>query len=111
MEADAFVKQVVETYNVKHFVVGKNHRFGKQAKGDFALLQQLGPELGYTIDAFETVSDNSQRISSTNIRAALMFFEVNVIANYDPAIIPYLKMPVGTELEREEGTDNFQEIK
>jgi len=72
MEADAFVKQVVETYNVKHFVVGKNHRFGKQAKGDFALLQQLGPELGYTIDAFETVSDNSQRISSTNIRAALM---------------------------------------
>ncbi|HUX52930.1 MAG TPA: DUF2185 domain-containing protein [Williamwhitmania sp.] len=39
-----------------------------------------------------------------------MFFEVNVIANYDPAIIPYLKMPVGTELEREEGTDNFKKI-
>ena len=72
MEATAFVKHVVETYNVKHFVVGKNHRFGKQAKGDFALLQQLAPELDYTIDAFETVSDNSQRISSTNIREALM---------------------------------------
>ena len=39
-----------------------------------------------------------------------MFFEVNVIANYDPAIIPYLKMRVGTEWERVEGTDTFQQI-
>lgn len=39
-----------------------------------------------------------------------MFFEVNVIANYDPAIIPYLKMRVGTELERVEGTDTFQAV-
>src|SRR4051812_28079604 len=31
-------------------------------------------------------------------------FGLNVIANYDPAIIPYLKMPVGSELERVEGT-------
>jgi hypothetical protein len=28
-----------------------------------------------------------------------MMFEVNVVANYDPGIIPFLKMPVGTELE------------
>jgi hypothetical protein len=39
-----------------------------------------------------------------------MMFEVNVIANYDAAIIPYLKLPVGTELERESGTDRFVKI-
>jgi hypothetical protein len=39
-----------------------------------------------------------------------MIFEVNVIANYDPAIIPYLKLPAGSELERESGTDNFYQI-
>jgi hypothetical protein len=29
-----------------------------------------------------------------------MMFEVNVVANYDPGIIPYLNLPVGTELEK-----------
>lgn len=27
-------------------------------------------------------------------------FNTNTIANYDPAIIPYLELPIGTELER-----------
>ena len=30
----------------------------------------------------------------------LMFYDVNTIANYDPTIIPYLQMAVGTELEK-----------
>lgn len=38
------------------------------------------------------------------------FYDVNTIANYDPAIIPYLNHPIGTELERIEGTDEFVEI-
>jgi hypothetical protein len=29
-----------------------------------------------------------------------MIYDVNTIANYDPAIIPYLDMKIGTELER-----------
>lgn len=37
-------------------------------------------------------------------------YEVNTIANYDPAIIPYLDMPVGTELERVAGTDEFRPL-
>jgi hypothetical protein len=36
--------------------------------------------------------------------------DVNTMANYDPAIIPYLKHPFGTELERVEGSDEFREI-
>lgn len=39
-----------------------------------------------------------------------MIYNVNVIANYDKAIIPYLKMSPGTELERVEGTDKFQPL-
>jgi hypothetical protein len=30
----------------------------------------------------------------------LMIYDVNTIANYDPAIIPYLHLEIGTELER-----------
>jgi hypothetical protein len=36
--------------------------------------------------------------------------DVNTMANYDPSIIPYLKSPFGTELERVEGTDEFKKI-
>lgn len=39
-----------------------------------------------------------------------MIFEVNTMANYDEAIIPYLNKPTGTELERMEKTDEFQEL-
>lgn len=37
-------------------------------------------------------------------------YEVNTIANYDRAIIPYLHLPLGTELERADGTDVFEII-
>jgi len=35
-------------------------------------------------------------------------FDVNTIANYDKAIISYLDLPIGVELERIKGTDKFQ---
>ncbi|NBB19035.1 DUF2185 domain-containing protein [Runella sp. CRIBMP] len=38
----------------------------------------------------------------------LMIYNVNTIANYDRAIIPYLDYPYGSELERVEGTDIFK---
>lgn len=37
-------------------------------------------------------------------------YDLNTIANYDKAIIPYLNLPVGTELERVDGTDRFEII-
>lgn len=37
-------------------------------------------------------------------------YDVNTIANYDNAIIPYLNYPYGVELERTEGTDKFNLI-
>ena len=37
-------------------------------------------------------------------------YDVNTIANYDRAIIPYLDLPTGTQLERIHGTDKFQII-
>ncbi len=40
----------------------------------------------------------------------LSIYAVNTIANYDPAIIPYLDMPIGTELERIPGTDKFNVV-
>ena len=35
------------------------------------------------------------------------FYDINTIANYDDAIIPYLDLSMGTELERIKGTGTF----
>jgi hypothetical protein len=40
--------------------------------------------------------------------ANLAIYDVNTIANYDPAIIPYLQYPVGTHLERVGETATFK---
>ncbi|RFS21163.1 DUF2185 domain-containing protein [Chitinophaga silvatica] len=37
-------------------------------------------------------------------------YNVNTIANYDPTIIPYLLMPIGTKMERIPGTNRFKEV-
>ena len=38
-------------------------------------------------------------------------YNVNTIANYDPAIIAYLNYPIGTDLVRVEGTNRFTDSK
>ena len=37
-------------------------------------------------------------------------YDVNTIANYDPAIIPYLHAAAGSQFERIDGTDEFQTV-
>jgi hypothetical protein len=37
-------------------------------------------------------------------------YDVNTIANNDPAIIPFLGAPVGSAFERENGTGRFVEV-
>lgn len=39
-----------------------------------------------------------------------MMFDLNYIANIDPAIIPYLKMRTGAELERNADADTFSRV-
>jgi len=34
-------------------------------------------------------------------------YDVNTIANYEPAILAYLQYPIGSELERQGGTSKF----
>ena len=38
-------------------------------------------------------------------------YDLETIMDIDSGIIPYLKMPYGTEMERVEGTDTFQVLK
>ncbi len=39
-----------------------------------------------------------------------MIFDVNTIANYDAAIVPYLNLPAGSEMERVNNSNEFEPL-
>ena len=72
LSAQAFIEQVlVAGLNVKHLVIGDDFKFGCDRSGDFALLQQLGKTLGFTVANSQTFAQSGERVSSTRIRALL----------------------------------------
>jgi riboflavin kinase/FMN adenylyltransferase len=72
MDADRFVRRVLaERLSAREVWVGPDFRFGKGRAGDFALLQALGTELGFTAHSIAPVVVDGERVSSTRIRGAL----------------------------------------
>ena len=72
MEPEAFVKDVLLTrLGASEIVVGFNHRFGRGARGDVAMLGSLGERLGFRTHIAEPLMVEGVAVSSTEIRAAL----------------------------------------
>ncbi len=72
LSGEEFIRQIlVEKLNVKYLIVGYDHVFGKNKSGNFELLKQLAPELGYEVIQMEAVNIHNDHISSTKIRNAL----------------------------------------
>jgi riboflavin kinase / FMN adenylyltransferase len=72
VEPEAFVKDVlVDRLRARQVVVGYNHRFGRGARGDTALLRDLGARLGFGVDVVPPLTVDGVPVSSTAIRAAL----------------------------------------
>lgn len=72
MPAADFVQEIlVDALGIHHLYVGDDFRFGRQRKGDFAMLRTEGERCGFRVESLQTVSDACGRISSTRIREAL----------------------------------------
>ena len=72
VEPEAFAKDVlVERLAAQQVVVGFNHRFGRGARGDAALLRELGTRHGFKVDVVDPLTVDGVPVSSTAIRAAL----------------------------------------
>jgi riboflavin kinase/FMN adenylyltransferase len=70
--ADRFIEEVlVRGLGTRWLLVGGDFRFGAGRKGDFSLLSQAGPRLGFEVEAMEEVKAGEERISSSAVRAAL----------------------------------------
>ena len=71
--ADAVIDEfLVRILGVQYLVVGDDFRFGKNAEGDYARLQEAGDRVGFGVTHFGTMVFDHERVSSTRIREALM---------------------------------------
>lgn len=72
MSAEAFIQTVlVDGLGVKHLVVGDDFHFGKDRRGNFAMLQAAGRQHGFAVVNMHTFLIDGERVSSTRVRAAL----------------------------------------
>ncbi|MEK6748351.1 MAG: bifunctional riboflavin kinase/FAD synthetase, partial [Pseudomonadota bacterium] len=72
MEAQLFIERVlVQGLAVRHLIVGDDFHFGRRRQGNFTLLQQVGSQVGFGVEATPSLTLDEYRVSSTAIRDAL----------------------------------------
>jgi riboflavin kinase/FMN adenylyltransferase len=73
MSAEDFVLHVLSgRLGAREVWIGPDFRFGHGRRGDFAMLNAMGVELGFAARTIEPVLIDGERVSSTRIRAALL---------------------------------------
>ena len=79
--AEEFVRELlVERLGAQVVVVGADFHFGKERRGNVALLDELGTELGFEAIGTNLVAAEHEVISSTRIRACLAAGDVRTAA-------------------------------
>lgn len=69
LTAEQFMSSVVKNLRVKHLMIGPGFALGRNRAGSFEKLQEIGLELGYTVEMLEPyIGDKSQTIRSTKVR-------------------------------------------
>jgi riboflavin kinase/FMN adenylyltransferase len=72
IEPEAFIEDVmVRGLGAREIVVGFNHRFGRGARGDAAMLEALAGRLGFRAHVVPPLVIEGEAVSSTEIRLAL----------------------------------------
>lgn len=72
MAAEGFIKELlVEGLGVRFLSVGDDFRFGRERRGDFALLRRMGGIYGFEVEDMNTYKLDADRVSSTRIRELL----------------------------------------
>ena len=72
LQAESFVRDIlVSRIGLQEIVIGYDHAFGRDRRGDAELLADLGNEHGFTVDIIPAQVVEEHVVSSTEIRAAL----------------------------------------
>lgn len=69
ISAENFIKDIlVKKIGAQYIYVGRNFKFGKQARGDFRTLDKLSSYYNFKLKVFGLIKIDNQPISSTHIR-------------------------------------------
>lgn len=69
MEPEVFAEEVLANrMQVEFLAAGSDLSFGNKGRGDAALLQRLGPELGFSVEIIDKVCLEGRQVSSTCVR-------------------------------------------
>src|SRR3989338_1228591 len=71
MSAAEFIHALHEKLSARFVLIGDDFRFGSGRAGDFALMEKIGLQHNFAVQAVHSVLHNGVRISSTAVRAAL----------------------------------------
>jgi len=68
-----FIKDILAgILKVSHVITGYDHFFGQNRQGDFDMLSKLGKQFNFTVDELPMVSVDSNTVSSSSVRRALL---------------------------------------
>jgi riboflavin kinase/FMN adenylyltransferase len=70
--ARAFVQALYDHLGLHNLCIGHDFALGRGREGDLPFLQNLGKELGFTINVMRPILYQGQVVSSSRIRAALL---------------------------------------
>jgi riboflavin kinase/FMN adenylyltransferase len=80
---EEYVQQFLyEKFHPHTLIIGYDHRFGKNRKGDYHLLERLGSELGFIVKEIPEQVINEVTVSSTRIREALLHADIETANSY-----------------------------
>lgn len=71
LSARDFVTKILGPLAPRHIVIGDDFHFGQARQGNFALLEELGVQMGFSVEAMPTFLVDDERVSSTRVRKAL----------------------------------------
>lgn len=72
MQPVDFIEWMVNSLNVKYFIVGEDFKFGYKRQGDFRTLKEYSKKYNYDVLVIKKIKDNQRDISSTYIREEIL---------------------------------------
>lgn len=82
MSAADFIHALHQKLFAKFVLIGDDFRFGSGRAGDFALMEKIGMQHGFSVQAVHSVLHNGVRISSTAVRAVLADGNMRMAQSY-----------------------------
>lgn len=82
MSASDFLAALYQKLAVKYVLIGDDFKFGSGRSGDFALMEKIASQQGFTVEAMHSVLHDGLRVSSTAVRAALASGNMRTAARF-----------------------------